>query len=612
MFTQGLAGLTGAVMREAAAPLASACAAMATSQEKLCERLASLADRWGDISGEMGAALQQQAAASMQELATRGSVRASTAACLPPQAREQPERSKSPPFQTGGAASRDECRQGVEPSWQGARRPPPEADPGDDTLMSHGGGGKGGARPDSIRPEAGRGAKDGGGRPRRGQRLRTPAALQQGGSGSSDEAPQAGAFGMPQGPESSGREPACTRRRVASVPLAQVESAVRTTQAEHGFAASEMPLLLHLRQSGFADEALAIAYDLGGREEVAARLGLHAAAESIATSRFAAWEVVEKAVRRAAKSLQVYEHRQLLARRDKAAAKPGARHASKRHAAHAVGGVVPATPLRMPNGKQLCAQGMEEVDKAIREVHGGYEAVAAKLDLEPPAPQVVIVRAPRSRKGQADSGPAGPIQLSSSELGGAPRRRVGKETLAPPPPCGEASHSSSRYQPLETCAISKISATSGWPSKSLGASWVRVRCLKRARCDGCRRSGSLRTMGCRTYLRLSTSGMGAFSRLRASSGSASRAPVPAPRGRALLARRYIAVGGAERSESQAHQVGRKLAPDAINPGTAVEGWRAGGGDRVAGGRERRSRIPVRSGPAAQTVSWLCNKRQTQG
>lgn len=101
-------------------------------------------------------------------------------------------------------------------------------------------------------------------------------------------------------------------------------------------------------------------------------------------------------------------------------------------------------------------------------------------------------------------------------------------------------------------------------------------------------------------------------RLRASSGSASRAPAPAPRGRALLARRCIAVGGAERSESQAHQVGRKLAPDAINPGTAVEGWRAGVGDRVAGGRERRSRIPVRSGPAAQAVSWLCNKRQTQG
>ena len=37
----------------------------------------------------------------------------------------------------------------------------------------------------------------------------------------------------------------------------------------------------------------------------------------------------------------------------------------------------------MPNSSQLRAQGMEQVDKAIREVHGGYAAVAQRLGLAP-------------------------------------------------------------------------------------------------------------------------------------------------------------------------------------------------------------------------------------
>jgi hypothetical protein len=179
-----------------------------------------------------------------------------------------------------------------------------------------------------------------------------------------------------------------------------------------------MPTLAHVRQAGFSAEALAVTYTFGGRSSLAARLGLQLVPEDVASSRFAEWGVVEKAVRRAATALMVQEQRCLIARREVGGRTRHTQSARRSEEdAQAVeaggggrwgGGRQAAQSLRMPTGTQLRAQGMEQVDRAIRELHGGYVTVAHKLGLDPPHTQRV------HRRGGGAGGGAGGASPSRS------------------------------------------------------------------------------------------------------------------------------------------------------------------------------------------------------
>ena len=176
---------------------------------------------------------------------------------------------------------------------------------------------------------------------------------------------------------------------------AEVVRAVWATQAACNYGKKEMPSLPHMRAAGFANEALALTYVYGGWEQMAGRLGLKTSDLSVANSRYSDWNVVEKAVRRASTALQVSDKRNLFARAPRKsklqaeyekiqAAKKRAKEIEERGYAGVRRRVENKKgPKRMPNSSQLRAQGMEQVDKAIREVHGGYAAVAQRLGLAP-------------------------------------------------------------------------------------------------------------------------------------------------------------------------------------------------------------------------------------
>ena len=188
-------------------------------------------------------------------------------------------------------------------------------------------------------------------------------------------------------------------RGVADVTLERLKHCILVVQREFGYQENDMPTLSHVRQAGFSTEALAVTYTFGGRSSLAARLGLQLVPEDVASSRFAEWGVVEKAVRRAATALMVQEQRCLIARREFGGRRRHTQSARRSEEdAQTVerggggrwgGGRQAAQSLRMPTGTQLRAQGMEQVDRAIRELHGGYVTVAHKLGLEPPHTQGV-------------------------------------------------------------------------------------------------------------------------------------------------------------------------------------------------------------------------------
>ena len=175
---------------------------------------------------------------------------------------------------------------------------------------------------------------------------------------------------------------------------AEVVRAVWATQAACNYGKKDMPSPPHMRAAGFANEALALTYVYGGWEQMAGRLGLRTAEHSVANSRYSDWNVVEKAVRRASTALQVSDQRNLSARAPRKsklqaeyeksqAAKKRAKEIEERGYAESARAENRKGPQRMPNSSQLRAQGMEQVDKAIREVHGGYAAVAQRLGLAP-------------------------------------------------------------------------------------------------------------------------------------------------------------------------------------------------------------------------------------
>jgi hypothetical protein len=181
--------------------------------------------------------------------------------------------------------------------------------------------------------------------------------------------------------------------------LERLKHCILVVRREFGYQENDMPTLAHVRQAGFSAEALAVTYTFGGRSSLAARLGLQLVPEDVASSRFAEWGVVEKAVRRAATALMVQEQRCLIARREVGGRSRHTQSARRSEEdAQAVerggggrwgGGRQAAQSLRMPTGTQLRAQGMEQVDRAIRELHGGYVTVAHKLGLDPPHTQRV-------------------------------------------------------------------------------------------------------------------------------------------------------------------------------------------------------------------------------
>jgi len=180
------------------------------------------------------------------------------------------------------------------------------------------------------------------------------------------------------------------------VTLERLKHCILVVQREFGYQENDMPPLAHVRQAGFSAEALAVTYTFGGRSALAARLGLQVVAEDVASSRFAEWGVVEKAVRRAATALMVQEQRCLIARREVGGRSRHTHSTVERGAGGRLGGGrQPAQSLRMPTGTQLRAQGMEQVDRAIRELHGGYVTVAHKLGLDPPHTQSVHQRGGR-------------------------------------------------------------------------------------------------------------------------------------------------------------------------------------------------------------------------
>jgi hypothetical protein len=441
LFTEGLAGLTGAVLKEAVAPLSSACSAMAASQARLGERLDLLAHQWGHVSSGLGGrgALQEEERADtresqglrrpvaevpVNESAARESVAglefAGGVGCAvkPGQARIEPrDIAGYVGHHIGMASAADGAGQHgvVDARARGlGRQGLCDMDSSDLTPRSQSG---------RLRLR-----RRGGG----------CAELQEGWDTWGDKALPTKNFCWLHSGEAAGVEHSTDKARTQ---MAGVEDAVRETQKVNQYAPDEMPLLEHVRKSGFAAEALAIAYDLGGREAVAARLGLRVAPDAVAMSRFADWRVVEKAVRRAAASLREYQRRQELTRRAKDAAS-GARGSKRARLARAAAAQSqcmrdaaqePAAKLRMPNGKQLCAQGMEQVDKAIREVHGGHAAVARKLDLLPPIPEIAVKRAPRARPWQVGVPGAGLLDAESAGLGlgSALRCTVEREPLAP-------------------------------------------------------------------------------------------------------------------------------------------------------------------------------------
>ena len=450
LFTEGLAGLTGAVLKEAVAPLSSACSAMAASQARLGERLDLLAHQWGQVSSGLGGvgALQEEERADMRE---REGLRRPVAEAEVP-VNESAARESVAGLEFAGGV---DCA--VKPGQ--ARIEPRDIDGyfGHHTGMASAAGAGQHGMDDARAKGLGRQGpcdtdfsdltpRSQSGRVRLRRRGGGCAELQEGWDTWGDKALPTKNFCWLHSGEAAGVEHSTGLRHAASThnastQMAMVEDAVRKTQKDNRYGPDEMPLLEHVRKSGFAAEALAIAYDLGGREAVAARLGLRVAPDAVAMSRFADWQNVEKAVRRAAASLREYQRRQELTRRAKVAAS-GARGSKRARLARATAAqnqsmsdaaLEPAAKLRMPNGKQLCAQGMEQVDKAIREVHGGHAAVAHKLDLLPPIPEIAVKRAPRTRPWQVGVPGAGLPAAESAGfgLGSAPRCTVEREPLAP-------------------------------------------------------------------------------------------------------------------------------------------------------------------------------------
>jgi len=258
----------------------------------------------------------------------------------------------------------------------------------------------------------------------------------------------------------SGGEGGHRREKIARmrVNYGQVKLAIEKTQEQLGYKATEMPSVAHMCQAGFTHEALAVTYDFGGRDALAVRLGLDSVADADAAGRFAEWEVVEKAVRRAATAIQVQEHRSVMARRAPKGVRRDPKDAPRNTARiktgtsqHERGGIKDeAAVLRMPTGTQLRAQGMELVDKAIREVHGGYNTVALKLGLALPGGHPATTRQPHRHLGVSNTPmPAGMPRSDTPMSTPCPthssKARIGansKAALAPPLWGGRAFQSS--------------------------------------------------------------------------------------------------------------------------------------------------------------------------
>jgi len=265
----------------------------------------------------------------------------------------------------------------------------------------------------------------------------------QGGQSSRD-----GGCGGRSGGEGGHRREKIARKRVN---YGQVKLAIEKTQEQLGYKATEMPSVAHMCQAGFTHEALAVTYDFNGRDALAVRLGLDAVADADAAGRFAEWEVVEKAVRRAYTAIQVQEHRSVVARRAPKDAPRNTVRIETGTSQHERGGIKDeAAVLRMPTGTQLRAHGMELVDKAIREVHGGYNTVALKLGLALPCGHPATTRQPHRHLGVSNRPMPAGMPRSDTPMS-APchthksKARVGansKAALAPPLWGGRAFQSS--------------------------------------------------------------------------------------------------------------------------------------------------------------------------
>ena len=340
---QGLAGLSGA-MRDAVQPVASAAAEMAEAQHELRQSLASLHEHYSALTAEMAMARHvalQERNAFLQVLRAGGSghapsghaIHAHSQPAREPRGGQHQDASAAQPLQPSGlfpSKTRQQpggtCAEDGAPSRRARVPPPAEEEPkalveGDEECEA-----QGETRLSNFAPLG---------------------ALDQGRSG--------------------------LRGIAGDVSPGRLRSCIAAVQAQFAYSKTHMPTMAHMRQAGFAAEALSVTYAFGGRAALAARLGLEVVPEDVGCSRFGEWGVVEKAVLRAAKALAVQEQRQLIARRQ-VGGKNRHTRATRPDAPTGDGVCEPAVapgdarqaasmqrPLCMPSGTELRAQGMEQV-----------------------------------------------------------------------------------------------------------------------------------------------------------------------------------------------------------------------------------------------------------
>jgi len=241
---QGLAGLSGA-MRDAVQPVASAAAEMAEAQHELRQSLASLHEHYSALTAEMAMARHvalQERNAFLPVLRAGGSghapsghaIHAHSQPAREPRGGQHQDASAAQPLQPSGlfpSKTRQQrggtCAEDGAPSRRARVPPPAEEEPkalveGDEECEA-----QGETRLSNFAPLG---------------------ALDQGRSG--------------------------LRGIAGDVSPGRLRSCIAAVQAQFAYSKTHMPTMAHMRQAGFAAEALSVTYAFGGRAALAARLGL--------------------------------------------------------------------------------------------------------------------------------------------------------------------------------------------------------------------------------------------------------------------------------------------------------------------------------------------------